>query len=216
MPYAPDLDRLLTAGAKYADETHEYVIELHPAGDVVFPTGQVVGCDPLTSAGFAHPFTVSVPAGTYPLRLWVAVLYRDGAEEQRRVAAIQLVTNDAPVARWDMALIDGQDPAGLDDGSFFGYGVDAGVGTLADSAALDALAEWEFDRIDETYIPAQYPLAPVPGGILSAVTDDATGANVTVISSGWGDGAYPTFIGYTASGAVAAFVTDFMVVPSKR
>ena len=216
MPYAPDLNRLLTAGAKYADETHEYAIELHPAGDIAFPTGSVVGCDPLTSAGFASPFTVSVTAGTYPLRLWVAVLYRDGAEEQRRVAAMQLVINDAPVARWEMALVDGQDLAGLDDESFFGYGVDAGVGTLADRAALDALAEWDFERIEETYIPAQYPLAPVPGGILSAVTDDATGANVTVINSGWGDGAYPTFIGYTASGEVGAFVTDFMVVPADR
>lgn len=48
------------------------------------------------------------------------------------------------------------------------------------------------------------------------VTGDATGANVTVISSGWGDGAYPAFTGYTASDAVAAFATGFMVVPPKR
>jgi len=216
MPYAPDLNRLLTAGAKYTDETREYVIEPHRAGDVVFPTGQVVGCDPLTSAGLAHPFTVSVPAGTYPLRLWVAVLYRDGTEEARRAAALQLVIDDAQAARWDMALVAGQDPAGLDEDSYFGYDVDAGVGTLADRAALDALAGWDSDRVAEAYIPAEHVPAPVPGGILTAVTDDATGANVTVISSGWGDGAYPTFIGYTAAGAVCAFVTDFRVVPSER
>ena len=54
------------------------------------------------------------------------------------------------------------------------------------------------------------------GAAIQLVINDATGANVTVISSGWGGGAYTTFIGYTVSGAVAAFVTDFMIVSSKR
>jgi hypothetical protein len=129
VPYSPDLGRLLTEGARYRDERAEYVIERHAAGEVRLPTGQVVGCDPLTDAHEASPFAVTAPAGTYPLHVRVAVLHRD------------------------------------------------------------------------------------PGGLRTAVTDEPTGANVTVVSSGWGDGLYPTFIGYAASGAVASFVTDFMVVP---
>jgi hypothetical protein len=36
---------------------------------------------------------------------------------------------------------------------------------------------------------------------------------VVSVSSGWGDGVYPTYVGYSAGGAVTSFVTDFLVVP---
>ncbi|MEK8108478.1 hypothetical protein NKG94_32810 [Micromonospora sp. M12] len=39
----PDLDRLLTPGARFTDEHGGYQIEVHPVGDIVLPTGQVVG-----------------------------------------------------------------------------------------------------------------------------------------------------------------------------
>ncbi|HEY5399752.1 MAG TPA: DUF4241 domain-containing protein [Trebonia sp.] len=213
MPYSPDLGRLLTEGARYRDERAEYVIERHAAGEVRLPTGQVVGCDPLTDAHEASPFAVTAPAGTYPLHVWVAVLHRDSVEQQRRVAALQLAVTDEPLVRYRMAVTAGQDLAALGEDSYVGFPVDAGTATLADLTAVRALAEWDYKRLEDTYIPAQFPIAPVPGGLRTAVTDEPTGANVTVVSSGWGDGLYPTFIGYAASGAVASFVTDFMVVP---
>jgi hypothetical protein len=107
-----------------------------------------------------------------------------------------------------------QDVSALGEGQFFGYSVDAGVGTLADLAALRALAEWDEDRLEEVYNSEQIPGGPVPRAI-GAVTDDRTGANVIIVDSGLGDGVYPTFIGYTAEGAVASFVTDFMVIPNE-
>jgi hypothetical protein len=212
MAYTPDLSRLLTPGARYADEHDDYAIEPHPLGDVTFPTGQVVGCDPLT-ADDAEPFTVAVAPGAYPLRAWVAVLYRDGAEQQRRVAALQLVIRDEPAVRWEPALVAGNDPSVLGPDEFFGYGVDAGTGTLADVTAVRALAGWEYERVEDVYIPDRIPEWPVPGAA-GAVTDEPSGANVILVSSGWGDGAYPTFIGYAATGEVSSFVTDFMVLPA--
>jgi hypothetical protein len=100
--------------------------------------------------------------------------------------------------------------ADLGADEFFGYGVDAGVGTLADAAAVRAMGAWEYDRLDDVYIPAEF--VPAPGAI-DAVTDGAAGANVTIVNSGWGDGVYPTFVGYAADGSVTGFVTDFLVVP---
>lgn len=140
MPYIPDVGRLLSAGAGYSDERAAYVIEPHSLGQVVFPTGQVVGCDPLVSCGDAPPFIVTVPAGEYLLRAWVAVLYRGGTEWQRRVAALQLAVQDGRAARWEPALVDGQDLSALDDDAYFGYPVDSGTGTLADMVALRAMA----------------------------------------------------------------------------
>lgn len=217
MSYFPDLDLLLNAGARYADEHAVYVIEQHPLDDVVLPTGQVVGCDPLVNADEALPFTVVVPAGRYPLRAWVAVLYQSGTEWQRRVAGLQLAIRDDLAVRWEPALVAGQDLSelGEDENAYFGYSVDAGTGTLADLLAIRTLATWSYQRTEDVYIPAQFPETPVPGAI-AAVTDEPTGANVVTVGSGWGDGVYPTFVGYSASGDVATFVTDFMVLPGAQ
>jgi hypothetical protein len=213
MPYTPDLAHLLTPGATFPSRQATYVIEPQPLDPVVLPTGAVVGCDPLVFANGQPPFTVTVPPGTYRLRAWVAVLYQNGGQWQRRTAALELVIREVPAVRWELALTEAQDPSGLGDDEYFGYGVDAGTGTLADLVAVRALAGWDYDRIDDVFIPAQVPPAPAAIG---AVTDDATGANVVIVTSGWGDGLYPTFIGYAEDGGITAFVTDFLVVPDDR
>ncbi|MFG2099496.1 DUF4241 domain-containing protein [Micromonospora echinaurantiaca] len=211
MPYAPDLHRLLTPGAHYADEHGTYVIKAHPVDDVVLPTGQVVGCDPLVCPE-AEPFTVTVPPGRYPARAWVAVVLRDGAEADRRVAALELVVHDEPAVRWELALVGDQDAATLDDDGYFGFGVDAGTATLADPTALEVLSGWDYDQVEDVFIPAELPDAPVPG-LITAVLDETSGANVVTVSSGWGDGCYGTWIGRTADDRITSFVIDFMVVP---
>jgi len=210
VPYIPDLFQLLTPGHSVESDGVTFVLEPHDLGDVVMPTGEVVGCDPLVSRD--TPFTVTVPPGTYPLRAWVAVMHRDGAEWQRRIAALQLVVDDAPAVTWTMALTDGQDPSTLGEDEFFGYGVDAGTGTLADRAAIVALDAWDYDDVEDALIPADFPADPVQG-VLSAVTDEPTGANVFVVSSGWGDGHYATYTGHAADGRLTSFVTDFAVLP---
>jgi Protein of unknown function (DUF4241) len=210
MPYTPDLDRLLTPGARFTDEHGAYVIEQYPVGDVVLPTGQVVGCDPLVTPE-AEPYTVTVPTGRYPARAWVAVVLREDAEVDRRVAALELVVLDAPTVRWELAVVGDQDTAALGGDDYFGYGVDAGAGTLADPTALTILEGWDYEQVERVFI-GEMPVTPVPG-LITAVLDEATGANVVTVSTGWGDGCYGTWIGRTADGLVTSFVTDFMVIP---
>ncbi|GLZ56999.1 MULTISPECIES: DUF4241 domain-containing protein [Micromonospora] len=211
MPYTPDLDRLLTPGAHFTDEHGGYLIEVHPVGDIVFPTGRVVGCDPLVCPE-AEPFTVTVPPGRHPARAWVAVVLREDAEVDRRVAALELVVSAEPTVRWEPAVAGDQDVATLGADDYFGYGVDAGVGTFADPTALAVLEGWDSDRVEEVFIPAELPSSPVPG-LIGAVLDQVSGANVITVASGWGDGCYGTWIGRAADGRVTSFVTDFMVVP---
>ncbi|WP_406060058.1 DUF4241 domain-containing protein [Micromonospora sp. NBC_00860] len=211
MPYTPDLDRLLTPGARFTDQHGAYLIEAHAAGDVVLPTGQVVGCDPLVCPE-AEPFTVTVPPGRYAARAWVAVVLREDAEVDRRVAAFQLVVSDEPTTRWEPAVAGDQDVATLGADDYFGYGVDAGAGTLADPTALSVLEGWDYDRVEQVFIPDKLPSSPVPG-LITAVLDEASGANVVTVTTGWGDGCYGTWIGRAADGRVTSFVTDFMVVP---
>ncbi|MEV4481510.1 DUF4241 domain-containing protein [Micromonospora coxensis] len=86
------------------------------------------------------------------------------------------------------------------------------TGTLADLVAVEALREWDFERIDEVFIPAQVPEDPIEA-VVAAVVEERTGANVYVVGSGWGDGVYATYVGRTPDGRIASFVTDFRVVP---
>lgn len=212
MPYLPELSTVLVDGARITRDDVEYVIKARAVGVVTLPSGQVVGCDPLIAPDTAAPFTVTVEPGRYRLSAWVAAVQQSGSEPQDRTAALQLVIRDQPTVRWELALTDGQEPVELGADGFFGYPVDAGVGTLADAVAVRALARWEFDQVDEVFIPAQVPPAPAA---VDAITDEATGANVVIVSSGWGDGIYPTFIGYAADGEVTSYVTDFLVIPDQ-
>jgi hypothetical protein len=203
------LGRALTEGAEHSRAGRDYVMTMVPVGDIVLPTGRVVGCDPLVSAGAAEPFTVTVAPGRFGLRGWVAVEHVDGVEVEveRRTAALQLVVRGGPVARWEPALLPGQEVAALDEDEFFVHPVDTGASTLADEVALAGLARWDYEQVEAVFVPVRMPAAP---GALGAVTDDATGANVIAVSAG--DGSYPTFVGYTAAGGVASFVTTFLAV----
>ncbi|MFI7599599.1 DUF4241 domain-containing protein [Actinoplanes sp. NPDC049681] len=134
---------------------------------------------------------------------------RHGPEADRRTAALQLVVRDEPVASWEPAIPAEAGPSFRDEDGFFAYPADCGAATLADQRALTALEAWPYERVEETYLPDPSPPAPAA---LGAVTDPATGANVVAVGTGWEDGGYATFVGRTARGEVAAFVTDFRVI----
>jgi hypothetical protein len=210
MPYLPDLGTMLTGDRAVEHEGITYVIEPFELGPVVLPTGEIVACDPLVP--HTTPFVDTVEPGRYRLRAWVAVLHEDGAEWQRRIAALQLVVSDKPAVSWTMAVLPGQDVASLGVDDYFGYGVDAGTATLADRVAIEALNEWDYDQVEATFIPAQIPDDPIEA-VIAAEVDAPTAANVYVVGSGWGDGSYATYVGRTADGDISSFVTDFRVVP---
>lgn len=104
-----------------------------------------------------------------------------------------------------MALTAGQDTILLDEGHFYGFGVDGGTGCFFDAdalAAMGAIAEGSFETIAAVGI----------GGETAELVDPESGANLIAFSSGWGDGSYPTWIGRTADGRVACFVADMLIL----
>ncbi|BCY07793.1 DUF4241 domain-containing protein [Actinoplanes sp. L3-i22] len=208
----PDLDRLLQAGSRYVQDDVTYIVEPHPLGALKLPTGQLAAFDPGVTDEEDEPFSVPLTPGDYQVVAWVAVLDKEDREWQRRVAALQLVVRDEPVATWELALVDSDEPDQLDDGEFFGYGVDTGAGAFADLSVSRILADWDADDFEDAFDPDDFPEAPVPGHF-DQVVDEDSGANVIMVESGWGDGYYPTYVGRTESGEVACFVTDFLVAP---
>ncbi|WP_236207279.1 DUF4241 domain-containing protein [Pseudomonas tohonis] len=201
----PLFDAAFTEGYQVRVEDLDYRFYARTIGELELPTGQLVACDPLVSCD--GPFTQPVPKGRFPLQLAIA---RIGDDE--RVAFARIVFAPGPATRWEMALVNGQDPNTLGPDEFFGYGVDSGTGGFMDAAALrsyearrdqegEAFDERLFAELDKTYQHTRsWYLLPTDAG------------NVAFFSSGYGDGAYPSYFGYDANGRLVAVVTDFLLL----
>jgi hypothetical protein len=205
--YIPDLSQAFVEGRKVKHGQGEAVMTIKPVGTLVMPTGRIVACDPLVSPEY-EPFTLGVAPGRYPVLLSVAQL---GTDQRVAYAMLRFAERDA--ARWEMALIPGQDVSQLAADHFFGYPVDAGTGCFIDAEAarvlLERLKDEEYserliEEMDKNYVPTW--------SWLDECLDAATGANLIAFSSGWGDGAYASYFGYDEDGKVVNLITDFGVL----
>jgi len=133
-------------------------------------------------------------------------------QPHQRVAAARLTILEQPVVDWEQAVVPDQDLNSLGEDEFYGYGVDAGTGCFVDAAAVEPLGE--FESANETLM-APFEAAEWAAGVV-VLADPASGHNLVAFSSGWGDGAYPTWIGRTGTGEVACLVTEFFVIPDDR
>ncbi|MBO1335883.1 DUF4241 domain-containing protein [Streptomyces sp. VRA16 Mangrove soil] len=212
---ARDYARYFTPGHTFTLETGQVgTVDVRVAGELWLPSGHVVAGDPFIAlgSGECEPFSVAVEPGRYRVDAAVATLVTPGEppadRPHERVAAARLVIRDEPVATWEHALQTGQEATDLADDEYFGYGVDAGTGCFYDAESDAAFPECEGDEGPLWDVFEKHDHAPGP----YLVTSPSTGHTVAAFGSGWGDGAYPTWIGRTAAGEVACFVTDFFVI----
>ncbi len=184
-------------------------MRVHPLGDLSAPTGQIVACDPLTAID-PTPFALRVAPGRYAVSVSVATL----ADDDQRVACAMLRLHDAPVVRWELARLAGQEQVTLQEGEFFGYPVDAGVGCFMDAqtaAALDARYDSD-EGYDEALIDAMEAHRADTWDHANVTLDEASDGNIIMFTSGWGDGVYASYWGYDASDTPVCLVTDFSVL----
>lgn len=211
----PDFERLFVPGTRH----------LRPGGDVVtvrlrrdaflwLPTGRVVAGEPFMFGAMYDSddgFAQRVPPGRYPLVLVLAVSGEAGSEDaSEAVAAARLVIRDEPVVSWEMALREGQDVTELGDDEFFGYPVDGGTGGFIDAATIGPLCRDDDDYADRVLVSLSVRETDYTAA--ATLTDDEDRPLLVVFSSGGGDGHYPTWVGRTAEGEVACFLTDFFIL----
>ena len=181
------------------DET-EVTVKIREVGRLNTPTGRLKAADPNWLDG-VEPFAVEVTPGTYPVAL--SVVHWSEDLDNIRVAAARLQVSDRPVASWEPALEPGQDPRALGDGQFYGMGVDTGLASFVDAAKADVFKE--MSEQDHGLF------AEIGAGEALVLDDPSSEANLIAFPSGWGDGAYPTWIGRTVDGDIACFVIDMLL-----
>ncbi|MET9226538.1 DUF4241 domain-containing protein [Lentzea sp. NPDC003310] len=202
---AEGIESAFTSGTRWKLHDRVVTTEVVEAGTLRMPSGQVAVSDPGWLDGHVKPFTVTVAPGEY--RVDLGLVRFEANPEHVRVTAAKLVVSNAQVVSWEPALTAGQDARVLGADEYYGFGVDAGAGCFFDAAALGAFEQLlDEDGFEDLLID------PLGDDDLAVVTDPESGATLVAYSSGWGDGSYPTWIGRTATGEVACFVSDMLIL----
>ena len=199
----PDFNRAFQDGAVMPGDGSivEAVIERRVIGELHLPSGRLVACDP--AFGEENPFEVALNPGRYPVILSIADLKGD----KRVTCAMIQVKTETPVT-WKPAPRQGDK---LD--SRPGYGVDSATGCFMDETTAviwrRQVEKAEFNDAVTDQMEEGYGDVCCWGNI---TLDTAEGrVNAVIFSTGYGDGYYRSYWGYTADGEVACLVADFGV-----
>ena len=190
-------------------------------GEVDFPTGTVFACDPLVELGEALPYIQTVPVGTYPVTICVIPSEKYGD----RYACVKVSISDKRPIRYELGMLGDENLEELEDGDFFGFIVDAGMGCIADIKAQEAFRKYWTQRestedgidpyndlfcdlLEENY--KANPKYQRDGGDWLNWTVPGTDCNIPIFASGWGDGVYPCYFGYDGDGSVCGIYLLFI------
>lgn len=212
---APDFERLFVPGTRHTLPGGDgATVRLRRDASLWLPSGWVVAGEPFMFGAMSDPedrFVQQVPPGRYPLVLVLAVFGEPGEQDAyEMIAAARLVIRDEPAVSWEMAVCAGQDVSELGDGEYFGYPVDGGTGGFVDAANLATLRENNDGYFDRLLISLD--IRDTDATAPATLTDDEDRPLLVAFSSGDGDGNYPTWVGRTADGEVACFLTDFFIL----
>ncbi|PSK94972.1 DUF4241 domain-containing protein [Taibaiella chishuiensis] len=193
-------------------------METMPVGDIYLPTGKLVVRDPLVTlnAG-ATPYLTEAPKGTFPVTIAVV----KSASWGDRYAAVKVTFTAEKPAVYREALVGMENLEGLKDGDFFGFGVDAGLGCIADVEALPYFDKFfEEQQIENTYDDyfaglfeqsfQANPRNQRKGGDWINWQIPGTDYRIPMFASGFGDGVYPVYFAYDAQDRICALYIQFI------
>lgn len=193
-------------------------------GAVSFPTGRILACDPLIELEDRPPFMQTVSPGTYPVTICVMPSEKYGD----RYACVKVTVSDAKPVRYDLAMVGDEElDEELEDGDYFGFCVDAGMGCIADVETQRVFKEYWAKRLEEDEDIDPYndlfcdlleesynenPRYQREGGDWVNWTVPGTDLSIPIFASGWGDGVYPCYIGYDSDGNVSGVYILFIEI----
>ena len=138
-------------------------VDVLDIGAVHFPTGTLFACDPLVELEDARPFIQTIPAGSYPVKICVVPSKTYGD----RYACVKVEVRAGKPVRYELGMTGSENlDADWEDGDYFGFGVDAGMGCVADiqtPSSLPSILEQAVGR-GRGHRPLQRPVLRPAGG----------------------------------------------------
>lgn len=200
----------------------EMEVDTLDIGEVNFPTGEILACDPLVELEDAKTYIQKVPVGKYPVKIAVV----PSKEYGDRYACVKVEFNKNKPVVYELAVTGNEeemDEAKEDE--FYGFGVDAGMGCVVDKKTQEEYIKyWEklveeedadnpYDDIFEELLEKSFKNFPKyqrDGGDWANFIIPNTDLNIPIFASGWGDGYYPGYFGYDEKGGLCVFYIHFI------
>lgn len=199
-------------------------IEVLTAGEVDFPTGEVVIADPLAYLGSKYETVLDkkLPLGSYPVELAVCPSTVAGL----RIAAARLRVSDKAAVRYEIAMPKGKKIEDLGKpGVWTFFGVDTGLACFADSRTAEEnrlfFENWQKENLGKNkyvdYFAALFqksyekqPKYQNRGVSYLEWQVPETDHRTVLFSSGMGDGMYSGYWALDAQGEVVSLIAPFM------
>ncbi len=164
----------------------------------------------------------TIPAGTYPVKICVVPCEKNMVH---RYACVKVEVSQEKPVRYELGMVGNEElDTALGDDDYFGFGVNAGMGCIADIQTQAAFkTHTAAAGRDRTSTPTTtcscdlleenaqaYPKYQGDWRLASTRTVPDTDCNLPIFASGWGDGYYPVYFGYDAKGEVCAVYVRFI------
>ena len=207
----------------YSSEIAGQKLDVFSIGKINIASGKIIVADPLVYMERNTSYYLQkVPKGKFPIYICVAMMEDYGD----RYVAVKLEFSDKIATRYEEALVGNENLDNFKEGEFFGFFVDAGLGTIVDQdtniAYCDFEEEWSKNNPDagsiyDDYFSEifensykKYPKHQREGGDWINWTIPNTDLQVPMFQSGFGDGAYPVYFGYDENNEVVNLVIHFI------
>ena len=193
-------------------------------GEVNFPTGSILVRDPLVYLKRQEqPYMQKVHAGVFPIDTLVAEV----GEDHYRYVATRVKFSDTKALIYRNALKGNENLSDVNENSFYGFYVDAGLATIADVETRDRYCDFEENwykenpdgNIYDDFFAEEFKKSYKRNPNFQREEGDwinfnipNTNLSIPMIQSGFGDGEYPVYFGYDKDGEVCEVVIEYIYV----
>ena len=205
----------------FSEQIGKMEVDILDIGEVNLPTEEIIACDPLVELGEAKTYIQKTPIGKFPVKIAVAL----SEEYGNRYACVKVEFNKNKPIVYELAVTGNEkemDEATEDN--FYGFGVDAGMGCVADKKAqYEYSVYWNqleqegadnpYDDLFEDLLSESFKRFPKyqrDCGDWANFTIPNSDLNIPIFASGWGDGYYPCYFGYDEKGELSGFYIHFI------
>ncbi|MDN5395005.1 MAG: DUF4241 domain-containing protein [Chryseobacterium sp.] len=201
-----------------SDEILEQKMEVMEIGNVSLPSGKLIVRDTLVflNAG-EKPYFLQAPKGDFPVKIAVV----KSEEWGNRYAAVKVeFTHEKPVL-YREALIGIENLEDLNEGDYFGFMVDAGLGSITDAEVLSYFDTFRTNlKVDNMYDDyfaehfaqsfKEHPQNQRELGDWINWKIPGTDYHIPMFASGFGDGGYPVYFAYDSKGEICGLYIQFI------
>ncbi len=177
-------------------------------GKINLETGKVVACDPVMTYQ-QEPFATQFPTGRFTVQLAIAKV---NGNENELVGFSRILFSEEPVVKWEFALKTGQEPISIFGDSMYYYPVDGGLGQFMDESSFNRLTKLDEHAQSQVLDNLFAELDKHTRRSWQFANTNNRDINIVAFTSGFGDGRFPTYVGYDKNGKPCRLLTDFGLV----